>query len=75
MFDLNYFVSLKEFELSDDIQCNIFREMYKNKIGKNAINYTNNDIKNMIFKANSKIQNFKEKEMSNSFTKKIKIYI
>ena len=72
MFDLNYFVSLKEFELSDDIQCNIFREMYKNKIGKNAINYTNNDIKNMIFKANSKIQNFKEKEMS---TKKIKIYI
>jgi len=75
MFDLNYFVSLKEFELSDDIQCNIFREMYKNKIGKNAINYTNNDIKNMIFKANSKIQNFKENEMSNSFTKKIKIYI
>ena len=72
MFDLNYFVSLKEFELSDDIQYNIFREMYKNKIGKNAINYTNNDIKNMIFKANSKIQNFKEKEMS---TKKIKIYI
>jgi len=75
MFDLNYFVSLKEFELSDDIQYNIFREMYKNKIGKNAINYTNNDIKNMIFKANSKIQNFKENEMSNSFTKKIKIYI
>ena len=75
MFDLNYFVSLKEFEHSDDIQCDIFRGKYKNRIGKNAIHCTNDDIRNMIFKANSKIQNFKENEMSNSFTKKIKIYI
>ena len=72
MFDLNYLVSLKEFQHSDDIQCNIFREMYKDKIGKKSIHCTNDDIRNMIFKANSKIQKLKEEEM---LTKKIKIYI
>ena len=71
MFDLNYYKSLKNFEISDDLQCNTFREVFKDKMNKKSIHYTNNDIKNMIFKANNRFEDFKEKFEKKEMTQKM----
>jgi len=71
MFDLEYYASLKKFECCDDLQCDTFREMYKNKTGKHSIHYTNNDIKNMIFKANNRFEDFKVKFEKKEMTQKM----
>lgn len=71
MFDLNYYKSLKNFEISDDLQCNTFREVFKDKMNKKSIHYTNNDIKNMIFKANNRFEDFKGKFEKKEMTQKM----
>ena len=69
MFDLNYYESLKKCEYSDDIQCNKFRKMCRYENGKNCDFYTNNDIRNIINKANNQFEHFKEKFQNKEMTK------
>ena len=60
MFDLEYFQRLKKCECLDNIQLNKFRKMYSDKNGKTCDFYTNNDIRNIINKANNQYKIFKK---------------
>jgi len=69
MFDLRYYESLKKCEFLDDIQLNKFRKMYKDENGKTCDFYTNNDIRNIINKANNQFMHFQEKFHNQEMTK------
>ena len=68
MFDLTNYEPLKKCECLDNIQMHKFRKFYKDGNGKNCDFYTNNDIRNIINRANNKfahfILDFEKEEMS-----------
>jgi len=68
MFDLTNYEPLKKCECLDNIQMHKFRKLYKDENGKNCDFYTNNDIRNIINRANNKfahfILDFEKEEMS-----------